>query len=365
MQIQHFPLGARAYDIYIGRHILKMAAEILGQLNPSQKSVVIITEQIVADLYLSEMIEILSAQNYQVHPLILPVGEGTKSLHYFEQAMNFCLNKNVARNHAIIALGGGVIGDLTGFVAATLRRGCRFIQIPTTLLSQVDSSVGGKTAINSAYGKNLIGAFYQPSAVIIDTQFINSLPERVYRSGYAEVIKYGILGDKAFFEFLKHNVDLYKTRNQEFLTKVIAHSVKMKADIVCQDETEQSLRALLNLGHTFAHAYEAETGYSDTLYHGEAVAIGMYDASAFSVQLGYLTQSECNDIKTVLLAAEFNLNICDYIPNFSTEKIIHHMQQDKKVLNDQMVFILLKNIGNAYIDKNISKYKLIEYLNKI
>lgn len=361
---QTVPLRERAYDIHIGYDILNNITDILNKLNPNQKSVVIVTEQTVADLYLKKLIEILSNTGLIIHPLILPSGEQTKSFIYFEKTARFCLEHSVERNHAIIALGGGVIGDLTGFVASTIRRGCRFIQIPTTLLAQVDSSVGGKTAINCPEGKNLIGAFYQPSTVIIDTSFIETLPDRVYRSGYAEVIKYGILGDKNFFDFLKYNKALYQSKDQEYLQKIIAHSVKMKSDIVTEDETEQGKRALLNLGHTFAHAYEAETGYSDILYHGEAVAIGMLHAAEFSSMLGYLDTHSVLEIKSILIDAGFNLNIHEFIPNFSVDKIMTLMQQDKKVINDQMVFILLNNIGDSFINKSIPISKTKEYIKK-
>ncbi len=364
MLIQSVSLAQRSYNIYIGNQILTVVSDVLSQLNPQQKSVVIITEQNVADLYLTSLKTILSNKGYDVHALTLPAGESTKSFTYFEHVMRFCLQHNVERNHALIAFGGGVIGDLTGFVASTLRRGCKFIQIPTTLLAQVDSSVGGKTAINSLEGKNLIGTFYQPSAVIIDSHFLQSLPKRVYLSGYAEVIKYGILGDKEFFDYLNDNNDLFLQRHDDFLIKIIAHCVKMKADIVGRDETEQGERALLNLGHTFGHAYEAETGYSDILHHGEAVAIGMLDAAQFSQQLNYLSVDDVMCIKALLLKAGFNVNIKDYLSHFSGDIILNHMMQDKKVSNNMITLILLKKIGQACIDKNINKNILIEYFSK-
>lgn len=363
MIIQNVSLGSRSYKIHIGHHNLNLVTDILKELNPKQKSVVIITEQNVAELYLDNIKHILLNAKYHVEALILPSGEATKSFTYFEKVTRFCLKNNVERNHAIIALGGGVVGDLTGFVASTIRRGCKFIQIPTTLLSQVDSSVGGKTAINSVEGKNLIGTFYQPSAVIIDIEFLKSLSDRVYRSGYAEVIKYGLLGDKDFFDFLKSNNHLFLERNNDFLIKIIAHSVKMKADIVSRDETEQGERALLNLGHTFGHAYEAETGYSDILHHGEAVAIGMYDAIRFSYLLGLVSEMQVKEVQELLLQAGFNLNIHHFISDFSIQNIIQHIMQDKKVVDNNMTFILLKNIGIAFIDKNIDKNSLIEYFN--
>jgi 3-dehydroquinate synthase len=366
MIIQNVALGNRGYDIFIGNQIINSITDILHTLNPNQKSVVIITETNVADLYLKMLNDVLIEKGYEIHSLVLPSGESTKSLLFFEQVMRFCLQHNVERNHALIAFGGGVIGDLTGFVASTLRRGCRFIQIPTTLLSQVDSSVGGKTAINSLEGKNLIGTFYQPSAVIIDIQFLKSLSNRVYRSGYAEVIKYGLLGDKQFFDYLRHHNDLFLVRDTHFLMNIIAHCVKMKADIVSRDETEQGERALLNLGHTFGHAYEAETGYSDILHHGEAVAIGMVDAAEFSYRLNYLSLSDVSMVKKFLVEVGFNITIKDYASHISAEIILKHMMQDKKVSNNQMTLILLNNIGHAFINKNTDIQVLSDYLfNKI
>ena len=363
MRTQIVDLGNRSYNIYIGNQIIDIVSDVLHGLNPQQKSVIIITEQNVADLYLKNLEVILQNKGYKTYPLVLPSGEQTKSFNFFEQVVRFCLRHNVERNHAIIAFGGGVIGDLTGFSASTIRRGCRFIQIPTTLLSQVDSSVGGKTAINSPEGKNLIGTFYQPAAVIIDSQFLKSLPMRVYRSGYAEVIKYGVLGDKDFFDYLKDNNDLFLNQDIDFLIKIIAHCVKMKADIVMRDETEQGERALLNLGHSFGHAYEAETGYSDRLHHGEAVAIGMLNAAEFSYQLNCISKEDVLIFKEFLLKVGFNLNILDYIPNFSGDVILGHIMQDKKVSNNQITLILLHKIGHAFIDKSIKNNILLSYIN--
>jgi 3-dehydroquinate synthase len=358
-------LGDRSYPIHIGDNILGFITDILKNLNPKQKSVVVITEKNVSDLYLGVLNNILIQADYTVHSLILPSGEGTKSFTFFETIARFCLQHHVERNHAIIAFGGGVIGDLTGFVASTVRRGCRFIQIPTTLLSQVDSSVGGKTAINTHEGKNLIGTFYQPSAVLIDSHFLKTLPQRVYRSGYAEVIKYGVLGDKDFFDYLKNNNDLFLKQDTDFLIRIISHCVRMKADIVMRDETEQGERALLNLGHTFGHAYEAQTRYSDTLHHGEAIAIGMLNAAEFSSLLKIIPSEEVVCLKECLLNAGFEIDILKIIPDFSSDMIIKHMMQDKKVSNNKMTLILLEKIGKAYIDKNINLNMLSEYFNNI
>jgi len=361
MLTQNVALGSRSYDVLIGHNILDQLVGVLKNLNAEQRSVTIITEDTVANLYLEKIKSLLESTDYQVNILILPAGESTKSLENYERCMHFCLQHNVERNHALIALGGGVIGDLTGFVAATLRRGCRFIQVPTTLLAQVDSSVGGKTAINCQYGKNLIGAFYQPSAVLIDVNFLGTLSKRVYRSGYAEVIKYGLLGDKEFFNYLAQNNDLFLNQDIEFLIKIIAHCVEMKANIVSRDETEKGERALLNLGHTFAHAYEAETGYSDTLHHGEAVALGMLNAAQFSSFQGHLNTNIVDNIENVLFAAGFNLNIIYYISDLNIDNILKHMMQDKKVSNYRLSLILLKDIGHSFIQPDSCIKELREF----
>lgn len=352
----------RSYPIHIGHDILNFVTDILKNLNPKQKSVVIVTEKNVADLYLKALTDILTAADYTVYPLVLPSGESTKSFANLETVVRFCLSHHVERNHAIIAFGGGVIGDLTGFAASTVRRGCRFIQIPTTLLSQVDSSVGGKTAINTPEGKNLVGAFYQPSAVLIDSSFLKTLPPRVYRAGYAEVIKYGLLGDAEFFDYLKNNNDLFLNQDKDFLIKIIAHCVRMKADIVMRDETEQGERALLNLGHTFGHAYEAETDFSERLHHGEAVAIGMLNAAEFSASLNLMPAGQVGVIRACLLNAGFELNISVFIPNFASDVILKHIMQDKKVSNNQVTLILLHKIGQAFVDKNSDVGALLNYL---
>lgn len=357
------PLDERSYPIYIGENTVHDLPKVINDLNPKQKNIIVITEHNVATLYADTIKAILENSEYSVDIFILPAGEETKSFENYIKVMNFCLEKNTDRNHILIAFGGGVIGDLVGFIASTLKRGCRFIQIPTTLLSQVDSSVGGKTAINSPHGKNLIGTFYQPSSVIIDINFIASLPQRVYLSGYAEVIKYGLLGDKDFFDYLVASHELMKKRDKQFLLKIISHSVKMKSDIVSRDETEQGERALLNLGHTFGHAYEAETGYSDILYHGEAVAIGMFEASRFSWKKGHLSEKEYLKIKEFLSLSGFSLDIQAYIPDYNPEAIIAHMMHDKKASNNEVKLILLKAIGAAFIEINKYHY-ILEYLNK-
>lgn len=354
MRTIHVPLGARAYDVCVGSGAIKYLPEAIKKVLPSsQKKFVIITEKNVAALHLEALEALLQTSGYECVSLILDAGEGTKNFANLEKVVRFCLQHHVERSHAIIALGGGVIGDLTGFAASMVRRGCKFIQIPTTLLAQVDSSVGGKTAINAPEGKNLIGAFYQPCLVIADTDYLKTLPKRDYYAGYAEVLKYGLLGDKPFFERLAAQQDKCDAYDEAFLTEIVSHSVQMKADIVVEDETEKGRRALLNLGHTFGHAYEAETGYSDRLLHGEAIALGMVHAFAFSASCGYCTSEEADLIKSVLAHAHLPVDVRKILPNIDIDKILAHISQDKKVSSGQLTFILVNGIGDAFVKKNV------------
>lgn len=365
MNIVHVPLGGRAYDIKIGSGVIHNLAEELHKLAPKQKNIVIITEENVAKIHLAKIENILKDADFEVHVLILPSGESTKCFSSLEKTVRFALQHHVERSHALIALGGGVIGDLTGFTASMIRRGCKFIQIPTTLLSQVDSSVGGKTAINTPEGKNLVGAFYQPSLVIIDIDFLKTLPNRDYYAGYAEVVKYGLLGDRYFFSFLKDNQQACDERNTDFLLKIITHSVQMKSNIVCEDEHENGVRALLNLGHTFGHAYEAMGGYSDKLLHGEAIALGMVHAAQYSVQQGTLTQEDAILIKDMIKNASLPTELKEIFSQYTAQEILSLMMQDKKVSDGKLTFILYKAIGEAIIQKDIPVSQMEAFLNEL
>ncbi|MFV2002977.1 MAG: 3-dehydroquinate synthase, partial [Paracoccaceae bacterium] len=290
------PLGARAYDVHIARGLLARSGSLISPLL-ARPGVAVISDETVAGLHLEALRDGLSAGGIDVSALILPAGETTKDWARLSQVVEWLLAQKVERNDVIVALGGGVIGDLVGFAAAILRRGVRFVQIPTSLLAQVDSSVGGKTGINSPHGKNLIGAFHQPSLVLADIDVLDTLTPRDFRSGYGEVVKYGLLGDAEFFGWLEQNGTAMLAGDAALRSFAVRRSVEMKAGIVVRDETEQGERALLNLGHTFGHALEAATGYSDRLLHGEAVAIGCVLAFELSARLGFCSQEEPSRIR--------------------------------------------------------------------
>ena len=347
-------LAERSYDILIGKNLMSEAAAHLPQ-----KKTYIITDSNVAKLHLIPLKLALQEFGIHVEAKILPAGEGTKSFKYLADVCDWLLSKKPERKTTIIALGGGVIGDLAGFAASVVLRGINFIQIPTTLLAQVDSSVGGKTAVNSKHGKNLVGAFYQPKLVLADIDVLKTLPKREFLSGYAEIIKYGLINKPEFFEWLDSN-DLKKEEN---LAKAIYESCKAKAEIVSADEREGGVRALLNLGHTFGHAFEAETGFSDKLLHGEGVALGIVCAFKFSEKLGL-----CNDADKVVQHFEkvgLPTNPRKLIKKWNVNKLIEHMKSDKKVADGKMVFILAKGIGKSFISNDVDEKQLKEFLEQI
>ena len=281
-EIVHVPLGDRAYDVHIGPDLLTQSGRLIAPLLRRPR-VAVITDDNVAARHLETLRAGLAASGIAMVALSLPPGEGTKSWPHLTRCVEWLLEQKIERKDLVIAFGGGVIGDLVGFAAAILRRGVRFVQLPTSLLAQVDSSVGGKTGINSTHGKNLIGAFHQPSLVLADTAVLGTLTERDFLAGYGEVVKYGLLGDYEFFQWLEENASRAATGDMQARIHAVTRSVQMKAEIVARDETEEGDRALLNLGHTFCHALEAATGYSDRLLHGEGVAIGCalaFDLSA-------------------------------------------------------------------------------------
>ena len=333
---------SHSYPIYIEAGILGDFSYFQPHITPK---VAIVTNTLVADLYLRELERLLSANGVDCFSIILPDGEQYKTHDSLNQIYDALLRHHADRKTTILALGGGVIGDMAGFAAATYQRGIPFVQIPTTLLSQVDSSVGGKTAINHPLGKNMIGAFYQPQAVLVDLNVLNTLPNRELSAGMAEVIKYALLGDEQFLQWLERNIVAIMQRDETLLSELILRCCQMKADIVGQDETEQGVRALLNLGHTFGHAIEAEMGYGVWL-HGEAVAAGMVLAAKLSEQLGYLDKADTVRIQTLLQQA----GLPDAPPVFALEKWIQHMQHDKKVQNGKMRFVTLQKLGKARID---------------
>jgi shikimate kinase / 3-dehydroquinate synthase len=358
------PLGARAYSILIGPGVIDEAGVEIAKIAP-RINCAIVTDARVAPLYLDRLTASLRRAGLGSTSIICPPGEATKSYAEFARVSDGLIEARIERRDIVIALGGGVIGDLAGFCAATLRRGVRFVQIPTTLLAQVDSSVGGKTGINSKHGKNLIGAFHQPSLVLADTASLDTLSERDFRAGYAEVVKYGLIGDRRFFEFLESN---WREAFVDGPTRAeaIATSCAAKARIVAADETEQGERALLNLGHTFGHALESLTHYdSERLVHGEGVAIGMVAAFRFSRELGLCSGQDATRVEAHLKALGLPTRMRD-IPGFeaSADDILAAMRQDKKVERGRLTFILVRGIGESFVARDLDEAKISAFLTR-
>lgn len=359
-------LGDRAYDILVGPSLIANAGEHLSKILRRPK-VVVVTDENVAAHHLGPLQSALEAKDISVKSFILPAGEKTKSFPQLQSLCSDLLQAGVERNDMIVALGGGVIGDLTGFAASILRRGVDFIQIPTTLLAQVDSSVGGKTGINTPEGKNLIGAFHQPQLVLADTGALKTLSTREFIAGYAEVVKYGLINDLPFFNWLEANVDKIKSGDEAARIHAITKSCQAKADIVAQDEKEGGVRALLNLGHTFGHALEAATSYtSERLVHGEGVSIGMTLAMYFSQHLGLCSGQDAQRAENHMKAAGLPTRM-EEIPGElpDTDALINLMAQDKKVVDGQLTFILTKAIGESFITREIATSDLHAFLSSI
>lgn len=345
-------LGQRSYPISIGAGLLNDPA-LFPHLN-AKHQVVIISNTTVAPLYAQTLQNTLDQIGCQHDLLVLPDGEQYKTLQTFEQIMTFLLEGNYGRDVTLVALGGGVIGDLVGFAAASFQRGVDFIQVPTTLLSQVDSSVGGKTAVNHPLGKNMIGAFYQPKSVVIDTDCLRTLPPREFAAGMAEVIKYGVIIDSVFFAWLEAHIQQLNQYDTQSLTYAIKKCCQIKADVVAQDEKEKGLRALLNLGHTFGHAIEAQMGYGCWL-HGEAVASGMMMAAQTAKLSSLISQADVDRLCALLIAA----NLPVYTPEVMTfEQFLKHMMRDKKVLSGQLRLVLPTGIGSSIVMNEDSQEKL-------
>ncbi|MDP5213317.1 3-dehydroquinate synthase [Pseudoalteromonas tunicata] len=343
-------LDERSYPIYIGPGIFEAGVNLLDYIKTRRP--VVVTNETVAPLYLDLLLNKLAPCD-PLH-IVLPDGEQYKTLEYFEKVSAFLLENNCGRDTCLIALGGGVIGDLTGFVAACYQRGVPFIQIPTTLLSQVDSSVGGKTAVNHPLGKNMIGAFYQPDLVLIDTNSLITLPEREFAAGMAEVIKYGLIYDTELFAYLEQHVEQIKAQSTEHLQHIIFRCCQIKALIVAEDETEQGQRALLNLGHTFGHAIEAQMGYGNWL-HGEAVAAGMVMASKLSYQRGKLSNVELQRIINLLMAYDLPTL---FPQEMGLDVFVKHMKKDKKNKLGTIRFILPKNFGQCELVSDVTEAEL-------
>jgi len=354
-------LAGRSYDIAIGRGLLAELGNRLQELRPGT-SAAIVTDERVAQHHLSAALSALESAGIRSSRVIVPAGEASKSFPQFQEVCDRLLETRIGRSDLVIALGGGVVGDLAGFAAATVRRGLDYVQVPTTLLAQVDSSVGGKTGINARHGKNMIGAFHQPILVLADTALLDTLPPREFRAGYAEVAKYGLIADERFFAWLEANwPEVFSggpAREQ-----AIAASCRAKAAIVARDELETGDRALLNLGHTFGHALEAAAGFSDRLLHGEAIAIGMVLAFAFSVRLGLAKPADADRMRRHLAAVGLPTQISQIpgeIPG--VEGLMDLIEQDKKVNRGQLTFILTRGIGASFVGTNIDPAEVQAFL---
>jgi 3-dehydroquinate synthase len=347
-------LAERSYDVHVGRDLLARAGELLKPF--ARGAVPVVTDQIVAELHLDCLLKSLGGSGIVGQPIVIPTGEGAKEFRGLQDLISALLKTGVERGGLVIALGGGVVGDLTGFAAAILKRGTDVAQIPTTLLAQVDSAVGGKTAINVPEGKNLVGLFHQPRCVIADTEILATLPRRQLLAGYAEVVKYGALGDEDFFGWLeRHGKAALRSVDGELMEHAVAHSCRMKAAIVAQDEREIGERAMLNLGHTFGHALEAATGYSDRLLHGEGVSIGMTLAILLSVRLGLCSEDGLARLRGHLSGVGLPVAISE-IPGArpSPDELLAHMAHDKKNRDGAITLVLVRGIGKAFTTRNVS-----------
>jgi 3-dehydroquinate synthase len=361
-RLVHVPLGERAYDILIGPDLISHAGgEITARLKGRRAAIV--TDEHVAPLYLEQLMDSLQTDGIEAVSLTLPAGEKTKSLEPLAAVCDMALAARIERNDCIIALGGGVIGDLAGFAAGIVRRGVRFVQIPTSLLSQVDSSVGGKTGINSRHGKNLLGVFHQPDLVLSDTSALDTLSKREFRAGYAEVAKYGLIDKPEFFEWLENNwTDVFAGGPAR--AEAIALSCQAKADVVVEDERETGRRALLNLGHTFGHALEAATQYdSSRLVHGEGVSIGMLMAYRFSARMNLASPDDAKRVERHLKLVGLPTEVSD-IPGElpPTEVLMNAIAQDKKVKSGKLTFILTRGIGQSFVADDVPASEVLSFL---
>lgn len=346
-------LGERSYCIHVGSGLLRDTGRLLA---PFARGVVaVVTDRNVAALHLDPLLDRLRDAGIMARPMVIEPGEEAKSFRGLERLIDALLGAGIDRAGLVIALGGGVVGDLAGFAAGMLKRGVAWAQIPTTLLAQVDSSVGGKTAINTKHGKNLVGLFHQPAVVLTDTDLLATLPARERAAGYAEVIKYGVLGDVDFFAWLEAHGARALSGDPAALVRMIAQACRLKAGFVSRDERETGERALLNLGHTFGHALEAATGYSDRLLHGEAVAIGMALALRLSVRLGHASSADAERLERLLKSASLPVAIGDVPgPRPDTETLLAHMRHDKKVSAGRLAFVLVRGIGQAFLVQDVS-----------
>jgi 3-dehydroquinate synthase len=367
-------LAGRSYDVTIERGCVlegfgARARRYFEHYHPQDgklhRKVPFVADANTYRLFREPVEQSLAAENYACDWFVVEPGEAAKSWGVLERLTDWLLALGVTRTDHVFAVGGGVVGDLVGFACAITKRGCNFVQVPTTLLAQVDSSVGGKTAINTGAGKNLIGAFHQPSAVLIDPLVLDALPDREMRAGYAEVLKYGLLGDAAFFDWLETNGNAVLARDPDALEHAIATSIAAKARIVAEDERETTgVRALLNLGHTFGHALEAETGFSDLLLHGEAVALGMALAARYSARRGDINQDDAERVVNAIAAAGLRSAIADLRLTCTGQALVDHMRHDKKMEGGTLPFLLLRGIGTAYLARDVDLTDVAAFLDQ-
>jgi 3-dehydroquinate synthase len=356
-------LAERSYDIVVGPGLIETAGAAMLPLLRRRQTVIVTDEQ-VARYHLPALRRSLDEHGIANHAIVLPPGEGTKDLAHFGQLIDGVLAIGIERGTMLVALGGGVVGDIAGFAAATLLRGIDFVQIPTTLLAQVDSSVGGKTAVNTAAGKNLVGAFYQPRLVLADTASLATLPRREVRAGYGEVVKYGLIRDAQFLEWLEAEGRAVCDLEPAALTRAVMVSCRMKAEIVAADERETGDdRALLNFGHTFGHALEAETGFGERLLHGEAVALGIVLAFDFAVRLGLATGQEAHRVRRHLAASGLPTTLAEIgLSGDAADRLLAHMGKDKKVRDGAITLILPRGIGDCFVMRDAPRDRLREFL---
>ena len=355
-------LGDRSYEVLVGPGLIDEAGALMAPLLKRPRTAVV-SDETVWGLHGARLTAALAAAGIAAQPVLIPPGEAAKSWRGLSDVVDRLLALALDRGDVVTAFGGGVVGDLAGFAAAIYKRGVDFVQVPTTLLAQVDSSVGGKTAIDVPAGKNLVGAFHQPRLVLADLDVLATLPAREMRAGYAEVIKYGLLGDRDFFEWLEaHGSDVLAGEPQA-LAHAVARSVEMKAEIVAEDETEQGRRALLNLGHTFGHALEAETGFGGSLLHGEAVAAGQALAFRYSAAQGLCTGQDAGRAAAAIGAAGLPTGLSDIAGHpFAAERLVRHMAQDKKAEGGRLTFILARGLGEAFVAKEVDAAAVTAFL---
>ena len=355
-------LDERGYDILVGPGLIAVAGSYILPLM-RRKQAIVVTDEIVANAHLKPLIDSLDAAGIAHRSIVLPPGEGTKDLAHFGRLVDDVLACGIERGTMLVALGGGVVGDICGFAAATLLRGIDFVQIPTTLLAQVDSSVGGKTAINTAAGKNLLGAFYQPRLVLADSGALATLPRRELLAGYAETVKYGLIADAGFFDWLDAEAGKVCALDPAALNRAVITSCRMKAEIVAEDERETGdARALLNFGHTFGHALEAETGFGDALLHGEAVALGMVLAFDFAVRQGICTGQDATRVRRHMADMGLPSELSAVGLAGKADALLAHMGKDKKVRDGRITLILPRRIGDAYVARDATSEDLREFL---